>query len=53
MLFGTEGVVAEREETNGGRLICVECFGEDGPVCVVLLLGELAGEWGRSLDLRI
>lgn len=42
MFFGAEGVVAEREEANGGRLICVECFWEDGPLCVVLLLGQFA-----------
>lgn len=27
VLFGAEGVVAKREETDGGRLVCVECFG--------------------------
>ena len=42
MLFGTESVIAQREEANGGRLICVECFGQDGSVRNMLLSEELA-----------
>ncbi len=42
MLFSTKGVVAERIEANGRRLIRVECLGEDRPIRIVLLLDESA-----------
>ena len=37
VLFGTERIIAEREEANSLRLICVECFGKDRPVCIMSL----------------
>ena len=42
VLFGTESVVAQRIEADGGRLVCVERLGGDGPGCVVLLLEDMA-----------
>ena len=42
VLFGTEGVVAEREEADGGRLVCIEWFRNDGPFCIVLLSEDFA-----------
>ena len=42
VLFGTERVIAERKEANGIRLVCVECFGEDRPVCIMSLLDGFA-----------
>lgn len=48
VLFRAEGVVAEREEADGRRLVCVECFGEDGPVRFTSLSETLAeGKKGR------
>ena len=41
VLFRTKGVIAERVEAYGRRLICVEGLGNDGPVCLVLLLDDL------------
>ena len=37
MLFSTKGVIAKREEADGGRLICIKSFGQDRSVCVMLL----------------
>ena len=31
VLFSTEGVVAKREEADGGRLVCIEWLWNDGP----------------------
>lgn len=53
MFFGAEGVVAEREEADGGRLIRVECLGKDGPARVVLLSDKLAEAIKGSFDLRV
>lgn len=41
VLFGAEGVIAEREEADGERLVCVEWFGDDGPVHSTSLLETL------------
>ena len=53
MFLGAEGVVAKREEANGGRLVCVECLWDYGPVCVVLLLEVRQGAGGGSFNLRV
>lgn len=51
MLFGTKGVIAKREEADGGRLIRVECFGQDGSICVMLLSDELVEPENGQLGL--
>lgn len=53
VFFGAEGVVAEREEADGARLICVERFGKDGPVRVIGSSEKLAEGCRGSFDLRV
>ena len=42
LFFGTKGVIAEREEADGRRLVRVKSFGEGGPVFFTSLLEKFA-----------
>lgn len=42
VLFGPKGVVAERIQADGGRLVCVERLRNGGPICEVLKLENFA-----------
>lgn len=42
VLFSPKGVVAERIEADGGRLVCVEWLRNGGPMCEVLKLENFA-----------
>ena len=42
VLFGPKGVVAERIEADGRRLVCVKRLGNVRPVCLVLLSDDFS-----------
>ena len=53
VLFGPEGVVAERVEADGRRLVCVKRLGNSRPVCLVLLLDDFTEVRWVEVNLRV